>query len=287
MQSPVRLNENASPDVLIQMKYAYVALVALWVYDYVTTLDEELSFVTKSSWRIVKYLYLLCRYLPFVYLGVVLIRTLETYPSLSMCQTYYSLNSYLGSVIVFAAESIFFVRTYAIWDRSKRILWAFIGSVVFILTPIIAILVKYNSSTTVTSSIAIGISGCSKIGETTAILFVYVLLVVAELEILCLTLYRAISNYQHERGSSNVLGVLVEHNIFYFVCGVVSSAVLIVAIAIFPASYSDLASSIQITAHAMLVTRMHQALWRYNEDYAHPDEFSLTTFSAASPSRTL
>lgn len=34
---------------------------------------------------------------------------------------------------------------------------------------------------------------------------------------------------------------------------------------------------------------MHRALWKYNADYAHPDEFSLTTFSAPSPlqSRTV
>ncbi|KAG1725377.1 hypothetical protein EDB19DRAFT_1915092 [Suillus lakei] len=224
------------------MKYAYVALVALWAYDYVTTLDEELPFVARSTWRIVKYLYLVCRYVPFLYLAVVLSRSLESYPSLSTCQTLYSLNSYLGILIIFSAESIFFVRTYAIWDRSKRVLWAFITSVIFLLTPIVAILVKYNSSTIVTNWIAIGMPGCSKTGETTAVLFVYVLMVIAELEILCLTLYRAVSNYRRERGGSNVLKVLVQHNVFYFVCGIASSVVLIVAIAIFPASYSDLAS---------------------------------------------
>lgn len=71
-------------------------------------------------------------------------------------------------------------------------------------------------------------------------------------EILCLTLYRAIVNYRRERGA-NVLRVLVQHNIFYFGCGVgkfvivfsqaqksnapvASSVVLIVVIALFPVS---------------------------------------------------
>lgn len=276
----------ASSDVLIKMKYAYVALMTLWAYDYVITLDEELPFVTRSTWRIVKYLYLTCRYVPFLYLTVVLSRILESYPSLSTCQTLYSLNSYLGILVIVSAESIFFVRTYAIWDRSKRVLWAFIASVIFLLTPIIGILVKYNSSTIITNWIATGVSGCSKTGETSAVLYVYVLMIIAELEILCLTVYRAIIKYRRERGA-NVLKVLVQHNVFYFGCGVGSSAVLIVAIAMFPASYSDLVSSIQITVHAALVTRMHRALWKYNEDYAHPDEFSLTTFSAPPPLRTV
>ncbi|KIK43304.1 hypothetical protein CY34DRAFT_11827 [Suillus luteus UH-Slu-Lm8-n1] len=322
--SLVRLSiDVASPDTLIRMKFAYgmsyhayrmflhdgdpvvaVALVTLWAYDYIITLDEELPFITRSTWRVVKYLYLVCRYVPFLYLAVVSSRSLESHPSLSMCQTMYSLNSYLGMLIIVSAESIFFVRTYIIWDRSKRILWAFIISIMFLLTPIVGILVKYNSSiigkgssysvnylvniraSSVTNWIGPGILGCSKTGETSAVLYVYVLMVIAELEILCLTLYRAIVNYRRERGA-NVLRVLVQHNIFYFGCGVASSVVLIVVIATFPASYSDLVSSVQITVHAALVTRMHRALWGYNEDYAHADEFSLTTFSAPPPLRTV
>lgn len=195
------------------------------------------------------------------------------------------MNSYLGIVIIVSAESIFFVRTYVIWDRSKRVLWTFIASVTFLLTPIVGILVKYNSSTIITNWVATGVPGCFKTGETSAVLYVYVLMLIAELEILCLTLYQAIARYRRER-SANVLRVLVQHNIFYFLCGVGSSGVLIVAIAIFPPSYSDLVSSIQITVHATLVTRMHRALWKYNTDYAHPDDFSLTTFSAPSPLRS-
>ncbi|KAG1843802.1 hypothetical protein DFJ58DRAFT_803939 [Suillus subalutaceus] len=276
----------ASPDVLIKMKYAYVALVTLWAYDYVITLDEELPFITTSTWRIAKYLYLVCRYVPFLYLSVVSSRSLAGYPSLSMCQTLYSVNSYVGILIIVSAESIFFVRTYAIWERSKRVLWAFVATVIFIVTPVVGILVKYNSSTTVTNWIATGVPGCSKTGETSAVLYVYVLMVIAELEILCLTLYRAIAKYRRER-RANVLRVLVQHNVFYFIGGVGSSIVLIIAIAIFPPSYSDVVSSMQITVHAALVTRMHRTLWRYNEHYAHSDEFTLTTFSAPPPLRTV
>ncbi|KAG2075358.1 hypothetical protein BDR04DRAFT_1091531 [Suillus decipiens] len=287
MQSAVQLTlDVADPDILIKMKYAYVALVTLWVYDYIVTLDEELPFVTRSSWRVVKYLYLVCRYVPFLYLAVVSSRSLKNYPSLGTCQTLYSVNSYLGFPIIVSAEFIFCVRTYAIWDRSRWILWTFIVTVILLLTPIVCILVKYNSSIVVTNWIATGVPGCSKTGETSAVLYVYVLMVISELEILCLTLYRTIASYRRQRGA-NVLRILVQHNIFYFTCGAISSVVLIIVIAMFPASYSDLVSSIQITVHAALVTRMHRALWRYDEDYAHPDEFSLTTFSAPAPFRTV
>ncbi|KAG1866215.1 hypothetical protein F4604DRAFT_1928224 [Suillus subluteus] len=213
---------------------------------------------------------------------------------LSIAQHVSNVILHVGILIIVSAESIFFVRTYAIWERSKRVLWAFVATVIFIVTPVVGILVKYNSSTTVTNWIATGVPGCSKTGETSAVLYVYVLMVIAELEILCLTLYRAIAKYRRER-RANVLRVLVQHNVFYFIGGVGmksnafvgSSIVLIIAIAIFPPSYSDVVSSMQITVHAALVTRMHRTLWRYNEHYAHSDEFTLTTFGAPPPLRTV
>ncbi|KAG2369097.1 hypothetical protein BDR07DRAFT_1604977 [Suillus spraguei] len=304
MQSAAQLSlDVANPDVLIKMKYAYgrsyhaiaclhcdpkpvmaVALVTLWVYDYIVTLDEELPFVTRSSWRVVKYLYLVCRYVPFLYLAVVSSR--EVAENLSIAQHVSNIILHLGFPIIVSAEFIFCVRTYAIWDRSRWVLWIFIVTVILLLTPIVCILVKYNSSIVVTNWIAAGVPGCSKTGETSAVLYVYVLMVISELEILCLTLYRAFASYRRQRGV-NMLRVLVQHNIFYFMCGAVSSVVLIIVIAMFPASYSDLVSSIQITIHAALVTRMHRALWRYDEDYAHPDQFSLTTFSAPAPFQTV
>ncbi|KAJ8595207.1 hypothetical protein M405DRAFT_857520 [Rhizopogon salebrosus TDB-379] len=256
-------------------------------YDYVTTLDEEFPFVARSSWRIAKFLYLVCRYLPFVYLGATMFRTQDQHPMLSMCQTYYSLNSYTGGVIILAAESIFFVRTYAIWERSKWIIWVFMATVILILTPIVAILVEYNSSTVVVNFIAPGVPGCSKIGETSIVFVVYVLIVLVETEILLLTLYRAIMKYQRRREGTNVLTTLLQHNIFYYACGLISSVILIFAITVFPASYSDFASSTQITAHAILVTRMHRKLWRSNQDFTHTEAYALTTFAAAAPYRSL
>ncbi|OJA20369.1 hypothetical protein AZE42_09498 [Rhizopogon vesiculosus] len=287
MQAAVHLGGAASPEVLMRLRYGYVALATLWIYDYVTTLDEELPFILEFSWRTAKCLYLACRYLPFVYLGATLFRTLDQHPMLSMCETYYSLDSYLGGVIVFAAESIFFVRAYAIWDRSRWILWVFIVSVILLLTPIVAILVEYNSSTTVTDEIAPGISGCSKIGEGSIIFVVYVLIVIGETEILLLTLYRAIVKYQYRRQGTNVLKTLIQHNIFYYVCGLISSVFLIFAIVAFPPSYSDIASSTQITIHAMLVTRMHRELWRSNNESSYPEQYTLTTFHAAAPYRSV
>ncbi|KAG2145361.1 uncharacterized protein EDB93DRAFT_517545 [Suillus bovinus] len=222
--------DMANTDVLIKIKYAYVALLTLWIYDYVITLDEELSFVKGSNWRVVKYLYLVCRYVPFFYLTV-----------------------------VSSPESILFVRTYAVWDRSKWVLWTFI----------ISLLLSFLLNITPRQSSPIGSPpGWRAVPRRVKLL-----------------LYFMFANYRNERGAK-VLRVLVQHNIFYFLCGVASSGILIIAIAIFPASYSDLVSSIQITVHAALVTRMHRTLWRYNADYAHPDEFSLTTFNAPPPFRS-
>ena len=87
----------------------------------------------------------------------------------------------------------------------------------------------------VTNFIASGIPGCSKTGESNVVFLVYVLLVVVETgeiyavlfncdltycsEIMLLTLYRAIRAYKRRREGTNVLRTLLQHNIFYYVCG--------------------------------------------------------------------
>lgn len=42
------------------------AAVAMFVYDYLLTLEMEIELVWRSKWNWIKYLYLFQRYLPFV-----------------------------------------------------------------------------------------------------------------------------------------------------------------------------------------------------------------------------
>ncbi|KAG1790200.1 uncharacterized protein HD556DRAFT_1393246 [Suillus plorans] len=247
---------------LLNLNYAYVSTTVIWVYDYIITFDDELAYLRKSTWGKVKILYLMCRYLPFVLLAADTYQVLQPALPLSQCQTYFQINSWLEGITLVAAEWMFILRTYAIWGRSKRILIILLGSFFAILIPVIYILTSFGNSVTISEPPIPNITSCYNVEESRIIVVAYVLLVIAEFEILSFTLYRSIKHYRSLTNDNHLLNILIQHNIFYFICGLFFSLLVILTIALLPSVYGDMASNLQVTVHSLLVTRMHLELWR-------------------------
>ncbi|KAH7930236.1 hypothetical protein BV22DRAFT_1055566 [Leucogyrophana mollusca] len=246
----------------LNTKNIEVSIATIWVYDYIITLADEITFISNSKWRKVKMLYILCRYLPFLLIGLNTYQVLQPEVELDMCQTYDELNSWLEGVILVSSECMFILRTYAIWERNRRILTVLLCSFFAILIPVVYVMINYDSSTVVTSPPVPNISSCYNAGQSHVIVVAYILLVVAELEILLFTLYRAIRHFRHPRGGSHLMNILIQHNIFYFSCGLIFSLLVILTIALLPDPYGDMTSNLQVAIHALLVTRMHLELWK-------------------------
>ncbi|KAJ6590408.1 hypothetical protein DFH09DRAFT_1139311, partial [Mycena vulgaris] len=81
------------------------------VYDWMCTLDQEVSYVWNSSRTTGKLLFIINRYLPFVVVSV----SVE-------CLTRYKLISWLTVFGVHLSEVILMLRTYAIWERRRGVL---------------------------------------------------------------------------------------------------------------------------------------------------------------------
>ncbi|RDB14849.1 hypothetical protein Hypma_016382 [Hypsizygus marmoreus] len=106
-------------------------------YDYVLTFGLELSFIWRAAWNIPKVLYLCTRYLPLlpfgvmIYCAVMLLSPLD-YRRLTRCLDdmetllsgeYYTCQEviiWVLSVSTCAAEMIFIIRTWAVWDRGRK-----------------------------------------------------------------------------------------------------------------------------------------------------------------------
>ncbi|KIJ66648.1 hypothetical protein HYDPIDRAFT_26084 [Hydnomerulius pinastri MD-312] len=320
-------------SMLLGLNYTYASIAVVWVslkatraanppdsvsqiYDYLLTLGDEvdplslfqvahtdgmyeIAFILQAKWGKVKLLYLLCRYLPFVLLALDSFQVLQPTLPMSKCETYYELNSWLEGITLVSSECMFILRTYAIWERNRRVLLILMCSFFAFLIPVIFIMTKYDSSTIITEPPVPNITSCYNAGQNDVIVVAYVLLVVAELgmaclhffqifpiysriaEILLFTLYRSIKHYQDHGGRSQLLHILIQHNIFYFACGLFFSLLVILSIAFLPVClafntgflmisdistikdpYGDMTSNLQVTIHALLVTRMHLDLWK-------------------------
>ncbi|KAG2036759.1 hypothetical protein BDR03DRAFT_1011333 [Suillus americanus] len=174
-----------------------------------------------------------------------------------LCQTYFTINSWLEGITLVAAECMFILRTSL---PSVPLEMTVISQAILI--PVVYILISFGNSITISEPPIPNITSCYNVGESRIIVAAYVLLVVGEFEIICFTLYRSIKHYKSLASDNPLLNTLIQHNIFYFVCGFFFSLLVILAIGFFASVYGDMASNLQVAVHALLVTRMHLELWK-------------------------
>ncbi|EIW86198.1 hypothetical protein CONPUDRAFT_140867 [Coniophora puteana RWD-64-598 SS2] len=262
--------------------YVYVSVAALWVYDYVVTLDVEISFLRYSYVRRIKALYLATRFLPFAMLGIHLFRVLpvcsaahrlftartvnlDPGESEAMCNLYDDVSSGLSLLIVLCSESLFILRTYAVWKCDKRILALILAS--FIIAIVLTVVVSFLPSVPGSSYIILPgaqVTGCFLLYPAVFTSIPYILLIAFEIELIILNIVQGYRVRRETKG--RLFGILLQHNLFYFTCGLLFS-ILNVAIALTTQyGYSTMFENLQVIIHAILATRMHRMLWIRNEN---------------------
>ncbi|KIK79165.1 hypothetical protein PAXRUDRAFT_291150 [Paxillus rubicundulus Ve08.2h10] len=292
--------DTPSPDTsnttnaLHNLNHGTVSIPVILLYEYVITFDDEITFLRGSRWSIVKIPYLVCRYLmfPFVItyslsefrstmsgpLTRAALDYLQEGLTLEECKFDSQFKSFAGGTIIICAELMFLGRTYALWYRSKAALIIILVNFTAFFIPVLVVRVLFNSAV---ATIPIsGIPSCSDTAQGHAIVWTYILLVIGETEILLSTLYQAVQYYRDVEGKSRLLGILVQHNTFYFFYSLASSVIVIATIYFLPGPYYDLLGDLQVVVHGILVTRMHRSLWssdRKNKNLSNPNDVSLPT----------
>ncbi|KAJ8584523.1 hypothetical protein M405DRAFT_936564 [Rhizopogon salebrosus TDB-379] len=182
--------------------------------------------------------------------------------SIKSCTTYFTLNSYIGGIVLYCAEVLFMLR---VWAMSSHQRWRWVVAFCnFMLSavPLGVILTFSNSSSIILQSPIPEITSCyiSKTGH--VIIVAFILLVIAETEILGLMLYHSWIRYRETKRIIPLVRILIRHNVFYFTCGLFSSTLVVVVLFTAPAAHYNVASELQIVVHTILATRMHRELWR-------------------------
>ncbi|KAG0702467.1 hypothetical protein DFH29DRAFT_497858 [Suillus ampliporus] len=271
--------------VLWSLNYANVAVTSAWAYDYFLTLADEVTFLKQSQWKWAKLFYVVCRYLTCCYLSLEMLVAFQPMMSIHMCQVIYAINTYLGSFIVVCAEGVFVTRVCAIWGFKRRIVALFLISFLMYLSAAIVVLSIIRSPPTITKS-PIPVTSCLETGKDRNIIVLYVILVVAEIQIWGFTLYKGATSWR-EGNRNRLLEQLVHHNIIYLTCGLVFSFGVILTTVLVKVSYGFMivrfVRNWQVTVHAFLVTKLYRGLWRADRRRAFLESgsLSLATFHAA------
>ncbi|KAJ7206051.1 hypothetical protein GGX14DRAFT_568511 [Mycena pura] len=122
----------AEIHVVYYMKAAFLTLL---VYDTLLQLNEEYLHVWRSRWTLIKFLYLWTRYSTFV--GTVGPLAHLAYASPLTCDGVTAFTFIFSVVGIGVAEMILMIRTYTLYERSKKLLvfffvmWSSLCGIVF------------------------------------------------------------------------------------------------------------------------------------------------------------
>ncbi|KIK53138.1 hypothetical protein GYMLUDRAFT_49488 [Collybiopsis luxurians FD-317 M1] len=112
----------ASPEVinlvvdLQAVSYVSISFLTILFYDWIICLNWEITRIWHSKWSLVKVLYLYVRYAPFVSMIIAVEERLS-----STCNLL-TFNTIFAGVAIGMADLILMLRTYSIYNKSRRIL---------------------------------------------------------------------------------------------------------------------------------------------------------------------
>ncbi|KAG1741986.1 hypothetical protein EDB19DRAFT_2024497 [Suillus lakei] len=265
--------------------YICTALVTFWIYDYVCSLHEEWTFLLRSRWTKVKVLYIMARYLPFLFVIADLHLTFVPNEDPNICRTLINIYSCFGVISLVCSEGFFVLRTSAFWNSNRVALVAMMSTFfAIIVSSFVSIWFIAIAASDVTISAIPGIQGCHWSSRSGVLLFTsFILWFVLQLGLVSLTLIRVLQSWRSN--NSPLHAVLVKHNIFYYACGLFLSAMnVLVPNLSSDSAYTSFLENLQVFVLSILATRMHLHLWNADQHMHSSDAaFVYISMSGMSP----
>ncbi|KAG1807882.1 hypothetical protein EV424DRAFT_223995 [Suillus variegatus] len=245
--------------------YIHASMATFWTYDYACSLHEEWEFLLRSRWNKMKCLYIITRYLPFIFLATDLSMYFTPNENPGKCRVLENTQSGLGIVLVIVSESFFIIRTYVLWNKNRILLVAILSTFFTFLVASFSIVFATGVPAAYATSAIPGITGCYQSSTSFQYFIPFLLLSVFELGLMMLTLICAMQNWRIN--SNRLYIVLVNHNISYYACGFLFSITNTITSLLLKYSYQIVLYNFQFMILAILATRMHLHLWQVNQ---HP-----------------
>ncbi|KAG2054065.1 hypothetical protein BDR06DRAFT_1008034 [Suillus hirtellus] len=262
-------------------QYMYTAMATFWIYDYACSLHEEWTFLLRSHWSKTKCLYIVTKYLPFIFIITGLYTSFTPNENPIKCGMLVNITSVLGMIAATCADCFFIIRTYVFWNKNKILLAAIVGTYLvssqsthhtqasgksisqLCLVGSVSIIVDTTASVAYVTSPIPSITGCYQSSTSDRMFIPFVLFSVFGLGLMILTLIRAMQSWW--RNTSRLYIVLMNHNILYYACVFLFSIMNIFTSLLLQETYQTVLDGIQFIALATIATRMHIHLWQTNQ----------------------
>ncbi|KAG1746439.1 hypothetical protein EDB19DRAFT_2037378 [Suillus lakei] len=226
-----------------------VGAMALAIFDYCLTISQEVQLIWGRRWNIVRIAFTFTRYVTFIGAAMTTFAALADRSKYKSCVTFNYISTTSHMISIIAAEVLLVCRTYAFWQQSKKMLmWILFLAAICITGSIVPIAVN-----NLRSSAPGDTTGCVLYsGEAGAIQYSFVILL--ELVLMILTVYKRISFYQDSRG--RLITILYCDGLVYMTCIIMASIANVFFGLFASAAYTAIMDVPQLVIHGVLASRI-------------------------------
>ncbi|KAH7918890.1 hypothetical protein BV22DRAFT_1134256 [Leucogyrophana mollusca] len=261
-----------------------VAGLVLLTHEYFITLGSEVRWVWGRKWWEFSRLAFTCtRYMTFVGAGMTVYAALASRTA-RKCVPFASASNAIHIISIISAEGLLILRTYAFWQRSKLMLISVIifgaGCIASAITMTIFVEIPAIPEPPIDVP-----PGACVFQTRRSSSFQYVWLVVFELGLLGLTIFKRFRHYRYS--ASPLIAVLYRDGVCYMVTITATSFLNIMVTLFAPPSYNEVLDTLQLALHSVLASRilfnlressiLHHPLKDYVTEKVHPQTLAAAT----------
>jgi len=246
------------------VKYVNLGSLAILAFDYCITFSEEVQWTWFKPWDVTRIIFIISRYLPFAGAGMTAYDALRVS---NQCAS--TLEGNIIHIIgIVAAEALLVIRTWAFWQKSKRLL---IGLSIYSVLTITAAIAADLSPTMLIPGEEPPIGTCY-FESTRNSAVVYIFLAMFESLILVLTVYKRVHDYRDFQ--SGIIQTLYYDGMIYMLCILTITIANVIIGAALASAYSNMFDTLQIVSHSVLASRILFRL-RHNNERVHETSMSV------------
>ncbi|KAJ7482185.1 hypothetical protein B0H11DRAFT_1213715 [Mycena galericulata] len=235
--------------------YVKVAFLALLAYDTLLQIGQEYRYIWKSRWGVIKCLYLWTRYSTFIDTIIAVQERFDTHRDVANCNQVMDFTTFFAMFGIGMAEIILMIRTYAMYERSKKLLVFFFTLWFTVGVVDIWAAFRWTESYHIESAPS-AISACY-LGSSSGIgLVCYITLVVGETVIVLLTLRKGLQTFFRSKSTKSQPTELVtsfyRDGILFYLAILPISIVNVVTFFVAPPGLSRIADTPLRVTHTIL-----------------------------------
>jgi hypothetical protein len=235
--------------------YGYIAAQAIVFYDYILTLEREITLVWFAPMSYTGVLYFLVKYLPIIPLSLEIPIRYVIGTSMKSCAWQIPMATWILVIGVLLAEFVLVIRTWAVWHRDRKI---GIGLVILVIGMICAgaiVEAKYSESVIMLPPPYPEFQGCNSTGDNNVLKIDFIILACADSVVCFLMALSAFKTYK--TGSSSELSAVIHRDgILFYIYLLAFTIMNIIIMSFLPTDMRQIITPVCCSMYSVLTSRI-------------------------------